>query len=199
MKTHNYDMKRDLYELTTMSSSLEQYLTDSHMFYNPQGMYSTMPPMTLGTFLLRLRRIATLQPLLDVGERAQLAIAIQVHDKVLEEWLVHYQAKLQKEVEIRINSIKTYFNELSNTPHEKIQDYHPELYARTVIEELLNQIGDNIEVSQELLNEVKQTDQRWNEITRNSYFHWDERLRDVYPEEHYWWLYRELDLELITA
>jgi len=181
-----------------MSLSLNQYVTDSNMFHNPQGMFSKMPPMTLGTFLLRLRRISALQTELDVGERAQLSVAMQAHATVLEDWSHHYNMKLQEEIEMRINSIQKFLNELNDTPSDTVNDYHPELYARTIIAELLNQTHETIELPPKLLSELDRIDEKWRSITRDSYFHWDERLRDVYPENRYWWLYRELDMERIA-
>lgn len=201
MKSNTYNIKRDLYELTTMSQSLEQYIRDPKVYHNPQGMYSKMPPMTLGTFLLRLRRISALQKQLDVGERAQLEIAIKNQNQVVEAWAVHYHQKLQEEVEMRVNAIQRYLNELSDTPDNHANDYHPELYSRTIIAELIthNQSNDMSPISQELMAELEHVDEKWHTITKDSYFHWDERLREVYPEDHYWWLYRELDVEHIVT
>ncbi len=197
MKSNTYDIKRDLYVLTTMSLSLEQYITDPNMFHNPQGMFSKMPPMTLGTFLLRLRRISALQTELDVGERAQLTVAVQAHTTVLEDWAHHYNMKIQEEVEMRINSIQKFLNELNDTPVDSVNDYHPELYTRTIIAELINQNDVTSEIPPVLITELENIDEKWRSLTRNSYFHWDEQLRDVYPESRYWWLYRELDVERI--
>jgi len=198
MKNNTYDIQRDLYVLTTMSLSLEEYITDPNIFHNPQGVYSKLPPMTLGTFLLRLRRISVLQTVLDVGERAQLVIAVQAHTSVTEDWAYHYQNKLQEEVDIRTKSIQRYIDELNATPDDNIHDYHPELYARTVIAELINQTDETAPLSVDLVTELQRVDDKWRSMTRSSYFHWDERLRDVYPENRYWWLYRELDMERIV-
>lgn len=201
MKSNTYNIKRDLYELTTMSQSLEQYTRDPEVYHNPQGMFSKMPPMTLGTFLLRLRRISALQTQLDVGERAQLEIAIKNHNQVVEAWAVHYEQKLQEEVEMRVNAIQRYLNELSDKPEDYANDYHPEQYSRTIIAELINhnQSNDVSPISQELATSLELVDEQWRAITKDSYFHWDERLREVYPEDHYWWLYRELDVEHIVT
>jgi len=197
MKTRKYDMKRDLYELTTMALSLEQYITTDQIFYTPLGQYSGMPVMTLGTFLIRLRRICVLQVNLDAGSRAQLGIAIQTHDKVLEDWAYHYKMKLDEELQSRLVSLNTFFDDLYESPQDSRDDFLPELLIRTAVEELVTQANDDI--NQTILDDIVNIDTRWRDVSHESYFHWDEQLREVYPQERYWWLYSELDLDTKLA
>lgn len=198
MSKTTYDITRDLYELTTMALSLEQYITSDDVFYAPKGKFSEVPTMTLGTFLMRLRRIAALQQQLDVGSRAQLGIAIQSHDNVLNEWSFHYQRKMEQELKTRLQSLRVFLDELSDVP-ESTHDMLPELLARTAIEELLIQAGTNIEIDPNLRKDVEVIDTYWDSVTHDSYFHWDEKLRKVYPKPQYWWLYRALDSESVIA
>ena len=198
MSKTKYDIVRDLYELTTMALSLEQYVTSDDVFYTPKGKFSEAPIMTLGTFLMRLRRISALQQRLDVGSRAQLGIAIQSHENVLHEWSFHYQHKAEQELETRLRSLRVFLDELAEVP-QNTRDMLPELLARTAIEELLIQADTDTEIDPNLRKEVEVIDTYWDSVTCDSYFHWDETLRDVYPEGTYWWLYRELRSEVVTA
>lgn len=199
MSKIDYDISRDLYELTTMALSLEQYITSEQVFYAPEGKFSKIPTMTLGTFLMRLRRISTLQQQLDVGERAQLGIAIQSHENILKEWAVHYQSKMEQELDTRIQALRTFLDDLSEVPGDSSNDLLPELVVRTAIEELLLQAGNEIEINPKFRQDLNIIDTYWESVTHDSYFHWDEKLRKVYPQEKYWWLYRELNAEFVMA
>lgn len=195
MQNQNYNFDRDLYELTTMASSLEKYIQDDDVFHNPQGMFSSMPPMTLGTFIMRLRRLSALQSELDVASRTQLSHAVQEFEKVQRDWQEHYKQKLEQELRVRLDSIQTFFGELSDDPEKAVDDYYPELLARTVIEELLIQASDDMSVDANLLDEIHNIDEQWDSISHDSYFHWDERLRPAYPQDNFWWLYREMNTD----
>lgn len=89
MSKTKYDIIQDLYELTKMSLRLDHYITDEHIFVTLHG--ANMPTMSLGTFLMRLRRLTALQSRLEIGSRAQLQIAIQTHNNALTEWKQHYK------------------------------------------------------------------------------------------------------------
>lgn len=192
MQKAKYNIDRDLYELTTMSLTLEQYVTGDHIYVTPFHKSNHMPTMTLGTFLMRLRRITALQSKLDVGSRAQIQIALNTFNHVLEDWEHHYALKVHNEIEARLNTLNAFFDDLEDSPQDALNDFTPELLVRTAIEELINQSFYKIDIDGTLLSKVDRVDTEWIAVTRDSYFHWDEMLRTVYPSENYWWLYTEL-------
>ena len=198
MSKTQYDIKRDLYELTTMALSFEQYITSKQIFYTPLDDPNQTPMMTLGTFLMRLRRLAALQSRLDFGSRAQLTVAVQTHEATLKEWPVHYRIKMQDELQTRADSLTRFLNHLDESHPDDVHDILPELLARTAIEEILIQAKNSDDIDDNLLEAVEAIDNQWEAVTHDSYFHWDEQLRDVYPKETYPWLYRELNLETLS-
>lgn len=200
MSKTQYDIKRDLYELTTMALSLQQYVTSDQIFYDlPMDNLKQMPMITLGTFLMRLRRLSALQSQLDIGARAQLSVAVQTHESVLKEWSVHYRAKLKDELLTRVNSLTNFLDNLDQSSQEDQHDVLPELLARTAIEELFMQARELNDLNEDLTNAVQAFDSKWDTLTRDSYFHWDEQLRDVYPKQTHKWLYSELSLESLSS
>ena len=200
MSKTQYDIKRDLYELTSMALFLQQFITSNQIFYNtPHQNLEQMPMMTLGTFLMRLRRLAALQSQLDIGSRAQLSAAVQTHEAVMKDWSVHYRIKLQGELQTRLNSLTNFLDNLNESSPDYEHDLLPELLARTAIEELLTQARALDDVDNELLGAIESIDRKWETLTHESYFHWDEQLRGVYPRTAYRWLYTELNLEVLSS
>lgn len=187
-----YDIERDLYELTSMALALEGYIKGDDIYATVDGMFNDLPPMTLGTFLLRLRRVSALQTELDEEGRSQLAIAIQTRDHVLHDWQEHYWKRLRDEIQSRLASIQRFIDDLNNNPDDTVAGFMPELYARTIVEELINQARDQYDFDGKMVAEVNRLDDALRAITHESYFRWDGQLREVYPADVYWWLYSEL-------
>ena len=192
MGEQNYNIEQDLYEAEAMAAALEPYIYEDKIYHNlgGRGLFKrALPNMTLGAFILRLRRLRALELKLS-GEQSQRLRAIEArHEAVREEWRVHYEKKLIAEAISRLNAMRTFFEECAEKPQQCRNIYMPEAFRRTVVQELVAVAEDMDIESAELRQKLGYTDIQLQGLLHPDDFIWAEILEDVYPREVFWWLY----------
>ncbi|MEO1165889.1 MAG: hypothetical protein AAFV98_19040 [Chloroflexota bacterium] len=188
----SYDISKDLKEAKAMTDGLADYLRGDVLYGSTQGgFFSRMPSLTVGALLMRLRRLDALRNSMMDSDRRTLDAIIEQWQAVRDEWRVHYEDKLQQEASSRINAMKSFFQECRDSMQSCRNNYRPELQKRTIVQEILLEMRDlNIE-NADLMKLVNAADTKFHSYMRPDSFQWSDDLKDVYPEDDFWWLYQK--------
>jgi hypothetical protein len=181
-----FDLERDLRVLAAMAANLTPYLYEDEMYGYLGG---DLPRLTLGGLLMRLYRLSHLEDSLTAEQRATVADAQTRFEADRSKWAVHYETKLVNELRSRAEALLRFLDECNDDLANCAASYPSQAEKRTMIEHLKDAAeGLNLltEDHRALLNVV---DQKIRRMLRDGNFITDERLKDVYPRDKFWWLY----------
>ena len=188
----NYSLKRDLQELAQMGDKLHEYILGDALYMPVSGGFfrgSSTPQLTTGAFLLRRRRLSQLRDELDAAAQAQLDATLAQHDDIQREWRMHYEKKLQQEVDSRLKMMVAFFRECSESPRDCAAAYPVEAMRRTIVQEILLAMDEFDFDKSEFFPKVRHCDSGLRRYFRSGEFIWSSQLEPVYPREVFWWLY----------
>lgn len=189
MATH-YKFGQDINQAVKMSEVLEDYVCSEQLYGYASGLFTNVPSMTVGALVLRLRRLDTLRGHLKDYQSKKLDIAIDQYMQVRTDWAYHYTKKIKKEAHSRIDAMKAFFYECSDNIRNCIGIYKPEMTRRTIVQELLREMDAlGINDDEELLDKIKQIDEKLGKVTEPAGFQWAEILQPAYDNQEFWWLY----------
>lgn len=187
-----YDPGKDLKEAVAMANALVPYIHEDQLYGSTGGgFFSTMPRLTLGGLLLRLRRLNALRNNLSDSQRDELDAAIGRNEDVFRTWRTHYEGKLEREATSRLNAMNAFFEECASNPRICAGNYAPEASRRTVIQELIMTMKARKMDPANVEKLARAADSRLKAVTRQSEFIWDDTLLPVYPRTDFWWLYQK--------
>lgn len=193
----NYSIETDLKELSKMGDALEKYIPSDELYMSVGGggffSASSMPQLTTGAFLLRLRRLNQLRGELTSAQQATLDKATAQHDSVRKEWAVHYEKKAVREALSRLKSMNEFFRECRESMKLCANAYPTEAQRRTIIQELLIAMDEYGFDKHEVVTQVHRTDGELRSWIQSGEFIWDDTLKSVYPLSTFWWLYGRPD------
>lgn len=186
-----YDLERDLSQLERMTANLPDYLRGAALYMPVGGFFraSTMPQLTLGTLLLRRRRLSALRSSLKRAQASRLDVALQLHDQARAEWTRHYERKLKQEVPSRLKVMRAFFADCSESPRDCAPAYPVEALRRTLVQEILLAMDEFGYDASELASPLRQTDVALRRILCAGDFIWSQQLATVYPPDPFFWLY----------
>lgn len=187
-----YKIQTDIKEAKAMVESLEDYVRGDQLYGHAEGgFFSRFPSLTVGALVMRLRRLQAFQDNLSDAQQRQLDGILQMWQETREEWRLHYEEKVVREALSRIDSMKAFFRECTDSMLNCHNNYRPELLKRTIVQELLREMDalniDNDEVD----TFVKMADNKLHQFMRKDKFQWADQLKAVYPEDEFWWLYQK--------
>jgi len=192
--SQTYSFERDLKEAEVMVGSLESYIRQDNLYGTAGGgMFSSgsMPSLTVGALLMRLRRLNDLRSELSESQQARLDDVIENNAHVANEWRLHYTGKMDREVKSRLDAMKTFFDECRSNPSNCANLYRPEALRRTIVQDLLFGMKDmNVDVDDELKRKLQQTDNALRAWLIPAGFQWASELEPAYPRSTFWWLYQ---------
>jgi hypothetical protein len=195
MSEQTYSIDQDLKEAEAMAKALDDYIRDDQLYgqVGGGGLFGggSMPSLTVGALLMRLRRLRALQDQMNESQRSRMAAIEQQHEAVRREWRNFYEAKLLKEANSRLDAMKTFFEECVESPRSCAGNYLPEALRRTIVQEILLTMPDLNMKSADLDTKVRGTDSRLRRFVQPSDFIWSPDLQAVYPKETFWWLYNK--------
>jgi hypothetical protein len=182
----SYDLERDLRILVAMASNLTPYLYESEMYGYLSG---DLPKLTLGGLLLRLYRLSRLDEILDSEQQTMVREARANFETQKAQWAVHYEDKLRHELRSRIDAFRHYLNECFEDSQGCTANYPSQAEKRTMIEHLRAEAETRNALTEDLRARLVEIDRKLRDQLQESEFIFDERLRSVYPRDHFWWLY----------
>jgi hypothetical protein len=189
MSEQKYSIDADIKEAQDIVNALESYIHSSEVYGKTGGIFGGGPSVTIGMLLMRLHRLRALQDRLTDSQRAALDAIQAKHDSVRKEWTMHYDEKLVREANSRLDAMKPWFDDCNAEPRTCAGNYPPEALRRTVVQELLDAISAENVDSGGLTAKVRTSDQRLRRFAQPDGFIWDPVLQPVYPQSTYWWLY----------
>ena len=140
---------------------------------------------------MRLRRLNALSNSLNGSQQSKLDTIVQRWEKSRDDWRLHYEQKILREIESRLDSMKTFFRECADSQQSCHNNYRPELLKRTIVEELLHEMNELNISNDDVRSKVDATDGQLRSYLRADEFQWSDELQSVYPENEYWWLYQK--------
>jgi len=143
--------------------------------------------MTGGDLLARLHRLQGEADALLADEQRRLATAQHEADRIIHSLKTRFHQRLQREMKTRLDSLRYYLDELDDDRQAAGSNFPFEMRNRQRIEEIVKQLGRD--ATGDLLTQLRQIDNRIRQVGKPSDFTWDARVRRVYPQERYWYLY----------
>lgn len=187
-----YKLERDLSEAQKMAEGLTEYVRGTELYgHTGTGFFGggDTPALTIGALLLRLRRLNALQDKLTPAQRQQLQTIQDQFEHTRSEWRLHYEGKVLKEANSRLDNIRTYVKEATDTPRSARANYPTEALRRTIVQEVLREMHALNLDSAEVDTKRRDVDGRLRGLLKSAPFLWDSALKDAYPEQEFWWLY----------
>jgi len=187
-----YKLEQDLKEAKAMVDALADYVRGDALYGTANGgFFSSMPSLTVGALVMRLRRLDAMRDQLQDRQRKTLDAAVDTYHNVVQEWRHHYEQKILREIESRIDAMRGFFKECAESERQCASVYRPEQLRRTIVQELLREAEtQNLTISKTLQSKVRDADKSLRGYFRPAEFEWADSLESVYPQDEFWWLYQ---------
>lgn len=193
MLQQHYDLAKDLREASAMGENFSDYIREKELYGNVGhgGFFSSgsMPRLTVGVFAMRLRRLRLLEEQLLPNQLSELEQAEEHFEQVQTEWRVHFEKKIVREANSRLDAMREYFRECRESARMCASAYPAEAQRRTIIQEVLYLVEAHGLDDDELVRKIKDRDGNLRGIVEPTDFLWAEVLKPVYPQDGFWWLY----------
>lgn len=191
MATQAYNPSKDLREAAAMGDAFKDYVLEKPLYgtIGAGGFGSTLPRLTIGAFMLRLRRLHHFSAQLTAAQQATLQRTDEQFQAVARDWGVQFEGKLLYEANSRLDAMREFFRECLESPQLCASAYRAEAQRRTIIQEALRLIEDHGLDDDALLTKVKDRDGQLRSFVETADFLWTAELEPVYPPDEFWWLY----------
>ena len=153
---------------------------------------SGAPPITVGGYLMRRRRLGLVAGALGEDERRRLASANADFDATVARQVVRYEARALAEAGARMREWAGYLRDLALSKRLAGDHAHYAYKAdiRVVLAELLDLLGHPPYVLPDhVVSDVAALDHRLQARWQPGEFIWAAVWAPTYPAEQYWWLY----------
>ena len=196
MSEQSYLVSEDLKEAEGMVEGLIPYLESNEVYgrIGGGGIFGggNQPALTAGALEMRLRRLRLLRDQMNADQQTRLDALEARYDDTLKDWRAHYERRLLREANSRLDAMRPFFQETTENPRLADSVYKPELLRRTIVQDIMNALERLGVDSSELSSKARQVDSRFRGVIGEAApFQWDAQLEPVYPQKDYWWLYRK--------
>jgi len=140
-----------------------------------------------GDLLARLHKLEGQNRLLSTAQSEELAAFRRRMEAVTKTLQERFHALMEREIRARLNSLQWYLDDCDEDRRQCRVEYPFEIRNRQRIAEMLKVLGEK--TPQEIRDKTAAIDRRLREMTVSADFVWDERVREVYPQAEYWYLY----------
>ena len=186
---HPPEVNLDLAE--AMVDELEAYLLSNELFWpisrQPAPGQPLFPRLTLGGLSLTLDELSAQERALSPSLLARHGRLRFRFEALLTKWASAGEGKAVRELGSRINLWQAYLSELEESSRWA-EEYAHEVRQRVMATRLAG-VARLQPGALPHLQGLQDLDARLRRIFRRGKFVWDERLRAVYSEEDYWFLY----------
>ncbi len=179
-------LRDDLAILGQMVTHADAYLVSDATRWDMA--VATMPPMTIGGVLMRLRRLEMLREQLSAEEQHRLDAARSTFDAALVEKVVRFEQRAHDELHARLREWTTYLRDL---PGKSAADnYVGKVDGRVVIAELAAKLDEPpYHQAPRLAADMAAVDNRLRALWAPGGFVWDAVWEAAYPPDRFWYLY----------
>lgn len=180
----------DLELAEAMVAELEDYIVQDELYrtlivHTSHGDENVR--MTGGDLLARLHRLQGERDVLTPAQVSRLDAVQKAAETTIYSLRSRFHQRLQREMKARLDSLRWFLDDCSADRQRCRTEFPFEMRNRQRIEEILKELGND--VPSDLANLLRQVDKRIKEVASVQGFTWDERLKKVYPQEMYWYLY----------
>lgn len=140
-----------------------------------------------GDLLARLHKLQAQQAQLAPEQAQALADVQRQLDEVKRDFKTAFHDLLVREVKARLNSLKWYLDECQEDRRQCRIQYPFEIRNRQRIAEIWKEIAGD--APEGLRGQIDAIDRRIRAMATPAPFVWDERVKEVYPQSDYWYLY----------
>jgi hypothetical protein len=191
---HGYSVQKDLSEAEAMARALVPYVHEDELYgsVGSGGFFSgggRMPSLTIGALLMRIRRLNMLRDRLNDEQTRRLEAVEARNAEIHNEWRVHYERKMIREANSRLDAMKAFFEECDEDPALCARVYGPEASRRTIVEEIMLAMEQHNIDDADLRRKARSSDNKLRGYLEPSDFVWVAELKPAYPEKTFWWLY----------
>lgn len=181
-----FDLERDVRALGAMAANLTPYLYEKELYGYLSG---DLPRLTVGGLLMRLYRLSRLTDQLSAEQQNIVQDAAINLEAEQAEWGVHYELKVQQELEARLISLSRFLEECREGNSACAENYPIEAEKRIIIEHLRREAAELEVLTPELETRLRQVDSQLRRLLTDGPFITDPILQEVYPRDEFWWLY----------
>lgn len=172
--------------LMQFGQELENYLDADTLFY---GMGPSLPPLTIGGFLLRWHRLQAVEAQLSAEDQQRVQLAANQFNHLAHNRTVRLEHHALREINARLRQWQAAWEELQTT------SFAPSYYAtaaeaRVMLHHLLQWLSEPAyqfptEIAQRITQFDQSTQRRW----QKGAFVWDPIWQAAYPPATFWYLY----------
>jgi hypothetical protein len=185
MPTGSEKLSRDIDVLEAMAAEMATYLDSDVLFWPLTG---SLPRLTLGGYLMREHRLLALRHLLSPEEQARLDAAVRQFNEALDERIVRFETKGNRELESRIRQWNEYLKDVVN--EGAAGGYMSAVEARLMAESLLNRLSmPPYQLDGRLRQQVASLDSKLHGRWLPGDFIFPDEWQSAYPQSSYWYLY----------
>lgn len=181
-----YPVEQNLEALTSMASNLTPYLYEDELFGH---LGNNLPKLTVGGMLMRLHQLKALESELNGKHQQELHDAEANINAAKNEWSLHYEQKILREIESRLGALRWYTDDCTKDPVSCANGWRNEAEKRTIVAELVFEAKKLDIFTDDLRADIAHLDGRLRQFHKDGDFLWDDRLETAYPKADYWWLY----------
>ena len=181
-------LKRDLSILVAMAPEMETYLNSNVLFWHMST--SRMPALTLGGYLIRQHRLIALQDLLTGAHSSQLNTAVHQYSDALDEKIVRFEQKAQRELGARLRQWGEYLKDADQGVATSTSNYRTAVEVRAMIAALQDQMQiAPYTLDPHTLQQTALLDNQLRRLWEPGEFIWSDEWQPAYSQTEYWWLY----------
>lgn len=183
---------RDTALCAAMADELDAYLKSDTLFWEPSRRIAgglALPKLTIGGFLLAMRRLDTLRDYLSLDQADVLARARRELQQQRSQWRSRYQNKLARELRSRQDAWAWYLDDVRQQGEPIIAHYPHQVETRIKAELLLGELGDGGTDIDESRARQAALDQRLGTDFAVGEFCWIEELAGGFPPDRFWYLW----------
>lgn len=168
---------------------LEAYLLSSILYWPVPGTSARsaagdVPRLTIGNLLLSLKRLSGGD---WTEERAQeLETIRQQVDALRSQWRVHWEKKSAEEYHSRLPRWQQFVIEMGGQVTPSRHEYAYQVRLRVILDLLVSEMGEQLSLERTALANLDRMLRH--RLTAND-FVWDAALREVFPDNRFWYLY----------
>ena len=193
MADQSYSIDQDLKEAEAMVKGLENYLQSDEVYGKVGGGIfggGNMPSLTAGALVMRVRRLSFFRDQMKPDQQKRLDTLQSQFEAVRKEWRMHYEAKLLREANSRLDATRGFFQEMQESAATGASGWRAEVLRRTIVQEIIKEMDALGIASADLDNKARQIDSRLRSAApEQTKFLWADALEPVYPQREFWWLY----------
>ncbi|MHC1785325.1 MAG: hypothetical protein AB9891_21690 [Anaerolineaceae bacterium] len=184
---------QDLKFIETACQSLNDYLLSDLLYWpmddQPASGGISASRATLGLLYLVVEHIRSRT--LNTDQAEKLALAQVEIEKVHRKWKVAWEKKVAAEFKTRLKAWRNFLTEVRSDGKELTARYRTEVRNRVILQLLLLDLAAD-ETGQVLA--LYNVDELLKSKLEEGVFVWDADLQPVFPEEKFWFLYRNLNI-----